>query len=418
MKKEVPESDPEAVKKIQRALVMLTGPMPRSFPAALGGEPDGLFGDETSRRVESYQRKVFSSNWREWDGRIGKNTITAMDAELPKGAAPIPPPPPIPPGPVPPPNGPIEKCKQNSNITLDGTSAVDLKNPSKTPAVWVAETQKVFDTICSVDLGKSLIDMVTKETIIRPFIPTTDDPVNAYSKGRRYIIAGAFIIEFSAHIFAGYELQAGGRSDEILLHEFIHMHESNFSGYQDARDKSLKFDGADFLTVNGTNIYSSLLKRGLRKDHTDFSTLPARYNPTEHLVIFRENYDAAHKNNSELIRLFKQQPAVWNPFKQFLPNNYLDSCFIEILPERKWKWMYDFNSDKTARWTDPNNVAQFGSGRWSEVNGKIIIHWTGGSWDNFPRIDFPGKHVSGRNKSAGQEYDSDVWKKPAQPRPG
>lgn len=417
MKKEVRETDLEAVKKIQRAMATLTGPMPRSFPASLGGEPDGVYGSETAERVTWFQKYAFPSDWREWDGRVGKNTITAMDALLPKGVAPTPPAPPVPPapvppGPVPPSVGPIEKCKQNSKITLDGTNAVNL-TPSKPPADWVTETQQVFDTICSVTLGKSLIDMIKVETIIKPFIPTAKDPLNAYSNGRRYIVAGAFVIEFTPHIWKSQEMLPGARADEVLLHEFIHMLEDNYDGYKDARDRSLVFDKADFLTVNGTNVYSSMVTRGLRKDHSFFSPLLARYkdNPTEHLVVFRENYDAAFENNSDLVRLFMKQPATWNPFKTFQPKNYLETYFIEIKPDFRWKWVYEFNRDKTARWTDPSNAGQFGAGRWKEEANMIIIDWNGGSWDKFPRIDRPGQYVSGTNKTAGKEYDSVVKRK-------
>jgi Putative peptidoglycan binding domain len=92
MRRDIPERDIEDIKKIQRALQKLTGPMPKSFPTRLGGEPDGIFGNETFERIVRFQQKAFPLDSREWDGRIGKKTLQAMDDELNKGAAPVPPP--------------------------------------------------------------------------------------------------------------------------------------------------------------------------------------------------------------------------------------------------------------------------------------------------------------------------------------
>ena len=102
VRQRTPGDDPEAVKRIQRALVLLVGPMPMSFPPRLGGQPDGIYGDETRRHVETFQKRVFPLAKIEWDGRVGAKTLGKMDEALPGGA---PKPQPAPPTPVPPISG-------------------------------------------------------------------------------------------------------------------------------------------------------------------------------------------------------------------------------------------------------------------------------------------------------------------------
>src|SRR3546814_14039056 len=46
VKKRPPDDDPDAIRRIQRALVELGFPFPKSFPGGASGEPDGLFGPE------------------------------------------------------------------------------------------------------------------------------------------------------------------------------------------------------------------------------------------------------------------------------------------------------------------------------------------------------------------------------------
>jgi peptidoglycan hydrolase-like protein with peptidoglycan-binding domain len=85
-----PPDDPDAVKCIQKALVALKLPMPLSFPAGPANEPDGKFGQETYTQVIAFQKRAFPNDPSQWDGRVGKNTLTEMDLRLPKGPTPIP----------------------------------------------------------------------------------------------------------------------------------------------------------------------------------------------------------------------------------------------------------------------------------------------------------------------------------------
>lgn len=84
-----PPDDPEAVKRIQNALVLLVGPMPRSFA---GGVPDGVFGSETRGHVVTFQRSAFPTSPQEWDGQVGRKTLEKMDEALMARGSPTPPP--------------------------------------------------------------------------------------------------------------------------------------------------------------------------------------------------------------------------------------------------------------------------------------------------------------------------------------
>ena len=99
IKKGPPADDVEAVKRIQRGLIKLSGhPMPISFPNGPDGEPDGKFGQETFDAVVAFQKKVFPGQPNEHDGKVGIKTLEKMDALLPKGGGgggPTPPPPPV-----------------------------------------------------------------------------------------------------------------------------------------------------------------------------------------------------------------------------------------------------------------------------------------------------------------------------------
>lgn len=84
VKKRPPDDDPDAVRRIQRALLELGFPLPKSFPNGPAADPDGLFGPETFNAVYAFQKRVFPSEYGQWDGRVGKNTLAKMDEQLPK----------------------------------------------------------------------------------------------------------------------------------------------------------------------------------------------------------------------------------------------------------------------------------------------------------------------------------------------
>jgi hypothetical protein len=86
IKKAPPADDADAVRRIQKALVAVGLPLPRSFPAGQAGEPDGKFGDETFNAVLSFQRREFPREAGQWDGRCGKNTLGRLDELLSAGS--------------------------------------------------------------------------------------------------------------------------------------------------------------------------------------------------------------------------------------------------------------------------------------------------------------------------------------------
>ncbi|MBV8414255.1 MAG: peptidoglycan-binding protein [Verrucomicrobia bacterium] len=83
-----PADDVEAVRRIQRALVALGHPLPKSFPNGPNKEPDGKYGEEVFQAVLAFQRQAFTSS-SDQDGRCGKTTLTTMDAVLVGAAAPL-----------------------------------------------------------------------------------------------------------------------------------------------------------------------------------------------------------------------------------------------------------------------------------------------------------------------------------------
>ena len=62
-------------------------PLPKSFPNGPNGAPDGLFGDETFKAVQSFQKQVFPKDFSKWDGRVGDKTLAEMDRRLQGGTA-------------------------------------------------------------------------------------------------------------------------------------------------------------------------------------------------------------------------------------------------------------------------------------------------------------------------------------------
>jgi putative peptidoglycan binding protein len=77
-----PKDDLDAVRRIQRALVALGHPLPKSFPDGATKDPDGKYGQETYEAVIAFQKRVFPGKPDQWDGRVGKNTLKNMDDKL------------------------------------------------------------------------------------------------------------------------------------------------------------------------------------------------------------------------------------------------------------------------------------------------------------------------------------------------
>jgi len=76
--------DPDAVRRLQKALLKLMGEaaMSKSFPNGFNAEPDGKYGKQTMDAVLAFQRKTFPGQFAECDGRAGIKTLRAMNVGL------------------------------------------------------------------------------------------------------------------------------------------------------------------------------------------------------------------------------------------------------------------------------------------------------------------------------------------------
>jgi len=419
MPKALGGQDGAHVEAVQKALRKINAALPPELKIGDITDAAGVYGRSTAGVVRKFKElNAIQRTGQRMDDIVGRMTISALDDGLTNLRLPRPRPiPPVPPLPVPPePNVlPVAFCKQNRNIVLDGTTAVQ-RTPPMLPAQWVGRTQETFDIICGNQLGNQIVQLAKEQIFIRPFL---ENEVNAFSDGRVFIIAGAWEVQFTADNFDKVQTQPGARADEALLHELVHVLEHNFSGYRDAADKSVIFDGLDFVTVNGSNVYSSMLSRGLRHDHKDFNPMAARYSsdPREHMILFRENYEKAFDNNQALVNVFKNQPASWNPFALFTQNVTSRQFRVRVSADREFEWLFDLFSDSTARWHDTKNIAEFGVGTWKTTTiveppdlasrEGISVDWKGGGFDRFP-LGAIGTTVAGRNKTGGVERDSKV----------
>ena len=219
-----------------------------------------------------------------------------------------------PPAPPPGPHTPFEvPLKQNPLVILDGTRAVERTTPIH-PAEWVRRTQATFDTICAHPLGRQLVMGRSRKVFVEPYRETDLDAKSSSFPDYQ-------TVSFTADNFDSSASKPGCRADEILFHEFVHLAENNYSLYDDAPGIPLKYARADFLTVTATNVYSSSLGRGIRRDHDGYSPMPSPYgtDPGQHVADFRDSYQKVYSRSRAVFHLFKSQAAPWNPFKLFTP---------------------------------------------------------------------------------------------------
>lgn len=194
--------------------------------------------------------------------------------------------------------GKLPPYANNSNIKLYPFGSLQRKRPLP-EADWLRGVRNTLDTIFANALGKRIIQMIRSELIIRPWIPAY---ANALSD-----------VHFTAQDFPSGQGPCAD-ADAVLFHELIHVLERNYAGYSDKN--GFRFDKADFMSVNATNVYSCLKGGGLRKDHKNFEHLPAEYfsNPRKHFDDLKENYDLAKAWSPLLYQTVGDMSRLWNPF--------------------------------------------------------------------------------------------------------
>lgn len=194
--------------------------------------------------------------------------------------------------------GKLPTYANNSNIRFYPFGSQQRKRPIK-ERDWLNGVIRTLDKMHGNALGRQVIAMITSPLIIRPWVPSYENADSA--------------VHFTAQDWAAG--RAPGESpDEVLFHEFIHVIEQDYFGYDDK--PSFRFDKADFMSVNATNVYSCLLGTALRRDHNGSQYLPQEYftNPRKHFDEFSGNYAKAKTRTPALYQLLKTSSNLWNPF--------------------------------------------------------------------------------------------------------
>jgi hypothetical protein len=201
-----PLDDPDAVGRIQSALSRLVGPMPRSFPARLGGQPDGVYGDETRGAVIKFQRRAFPNDVREWDGIVGSKTLQAMDDAL--GASPGPSP-----GPSPkPPPAPTSKKYLVSIQGFDHAVPKGLQEGVKTS---MKEALDEFDVELDFAGAKPVRDLLVELKDENPSAPIFGESTRVEVDG----VEGMGMSEVFVGAMKAFRLQTGPDTCEAAFPE-------------------------------------------------------------------------------------------------------------------------------------------------------------------------------------------------------
>ena len=198
---------------------------------------------------------------------------------------------------------------------------------------WKDQVNQVLKNIYSNPLGKALLTAIGQKYPQRPsrvgmlhreapHLPHHVDPTDKLMI-RPYLgydINADSGISFSPDMHNG-DLP-GSSPEEILFHELVHISDGEFGGYLDG--ENLTFDGADFFSVNATNVYSSSLNRSLRKDHGGFNFMPVKFasDPAAFAKAFRGNIHRAAVHAPAFHRALAHfdRHGLWNPFLPHLPD--------------------------------------------------------------------------------------------------
>lgn len=90
--KRSPPDEPDAIRRIQKALRLLMGDreMAHSFPGGPKSEPTGVFTEALLWSIIRFQQKAFPGQIMKHDGRVGRETLDKMQEALGAGDDPLP----------------------------------------------------------------------------------------------------------------------------------------------------------------------------------------------------------------------------------------------------------------------------------------------------------------------------------------
>ncbi len=182
---------------------------------------------------------------------------------------------------------------------------------------WIVEVEKVIQKILSNAAGRIVMDVLTTDITIRPYL------------GAHQQATGG--VQFTPQMFER-DFRPSARPDEVLFHEFCHVADDNYGGYKDVAgpapgsfgplpsDDSLTYAPADFFSVTGTNVYSSVISRPLRRDWSDPVKMPAKYGDgaagAARFRTFQEaNFTDFRTRKGAIFTGMSGVTAPWNPFR-------------------------------------------------------------------------------------------------------
>lgn len=200
-------------------------------------------------------------------------------------------------------NLPAQASVHSSKLILNpaGAEQADLKTTGQD---WITGIEKVIKYILANELGRLIVNFMPGPVNIFPFL-SGEQNANA-------------AVQFSPNNFKG-SLAPGAQPNEILFHEFCHIADGKLNTYVDLVDPGVplpfQYDKFDFFSVNATNMYASMRKRPLRKDHLGFQNMPAKYKDYDQFWEFSKvNLDKLRAAKPILYGHVSAMDAPWNPF--------------------------------------------------------------------------------------------------------
>jgi hypothetical protein len=174
---------------------------------------------------------------------------------------------------------------------------------------WLSDTDIVIKYVTNVSFYKAIEGSLPSRVDIFPYLKGDNNADSSIRFSRKNTAAS---------------MMPGDRPNETLFHELCHRAENRPTPYKDIKDDAsgitYRYSGTDFFSVTATNVYASILKRPLRKDHVGVTALDRKFSePTRGAQAFafqfKENFDIFKNNNRALFDRVKAANAPWNPFK-------------------------------------------------------------------------------------------------------